>query len=171
MWKRVIRCVSDEEKVRILRKTAGNFRAKEDIHWTHPSLKSKNTIEERFTEMKAKFGKDYQTPFDKYDLHLPRVDAPDFGKSQYDRHHERDEYAGSRKILKLIWVGLFCVCVYVAKTHLEDRKYNREMRVKEKKLAKFNDEQAERRNMVLQKKKKILEATQGKDKKDFRLSN
>lgn len=108
------------------------FYALEDKEFIDPSDKAKDTLKGRFDDMKKQFGEDYKTPDEKYDLHLPRTDNPDGGKSMYDRFHEENQYKHSTYLLR----GLGLILVYI--TFKQYRNHFRDLQNEKVITEKFN---------------------------------
>ena len=71
------------------------------------------THNETYKEMNKIFGEDYESPNQKWDLHVPIVDINDNVKNTYERHHEMEDYEDSKKYLRFIqYIGVFCVSAY-----------------------------------------------------------
>lgn len=65
---------------------------------------------EQTQEMKDMFGQDHKTPYEKYDLHLPRTEAPGGPMSMYDRMHKKQNYKDARRLMKFMFgLGLLGV--------------------------------------------------------------
>lgn len=58
--------------------------------------------------MKKLFGKEYQTPYDKYDLHTPISDLQGEEKSSFDRYHESTNFADSKTLMKFFSFASLC---------------------------------------------------------------
>lgn len=87
MWKAVLRRLSNDSRP--------SFKLSSEYI---PSSKAQpvkrvSSYKERFDEMKEKFGSDYETPFDKYDLHVPKVEVQEDNRSSFRRYHERHGFA------------------------------------------------------------------------------
>ena len=66
--------------------------------------KDSYTLQEKAQDMKQIFGEEYKSPFEKYDLHLPRTEVPGGPMPQYERLNRKDNF---RRIRILMGIGAF----------------------------------------------------------------
>ena len=103
--------------------------------------------------MKKILGEDYKTPYEKYDLHVPRVEFGSDQKSSFDRHHEKTNYAQSKRLIQItIAIGLISV-YYIYKDNQKKNtifdnytKYRTETVKQRKLVADFPDKRYKNRN-------------------------
>jgi hypothetical protein len=103
------------------------------------------TFQEGFEDMKEKFGPDYQTPFDKYDLHVPKVEVQEDNRSSFQRYHERHEFSqckvkAAKTLLAIVSLGFLGMGLLAIRKRNMDRQ--REASTKAA-LKEFNEAQAQ----------------------------
>lgn len=72
---------------------------------TTPKVEVKlRSFQEDAEIFKEKFGKDYVSPFEKYDLHLPRSSILGGPDSMEERLHKKNDYKSMRNLTKIFLV-------------------------------------------------------------------
>ena len=101
-----------------------NFEKGQYIPRTEPKpLKVKETYAELGQEMKNLFGQDYKTPYEKYDVHLPRTSSPDGPMPMYDRIHQKSNYKKAKRLAGFLFaIAMFYTFreIYYSRMHKQD---------------------------------------------------
>lgn len=80
---------------------------------------------EQSEKMKKVFGEEYKTPFEKYDLFVPRTEIGD-NKTMYERYHEKNQYKDSKKLLGFLAGVSLCITGYIYKDNYRNKKIGEE---------------------------------------------
>mmetsp|Transcript_14700 Transcript_14700/g.27241 ORF Transcript_14700/g.27241 Transcript_14700/m.27241 type:complete len:159 (+) Transcript_14700:2335-2811(+) len=122
MWKAVLRKLSNDSRSTF--KLSSEY-VKSPL--AQPRKKVLN-FKEGFDSMKEKFGPDYQTPYDKYDLHVPKVEVQEDNRSNFRRYHERHDFYQSKTLMMLCFLGLFGAGLLIIRKRREDKIHEAETR-------------------------------------------
>lgn len=81
-------------------------------------------IKQKSDKMKSVFGKDYESPYEKYDTQIPRTSIYDGPKSQETRFHEKNNYKQMRTLAKFTFALSFLTIGYfMYLVHADTKKF------------------------------------------------
>lgn len=163
--KRLLRLISSE-------KSQIKLDPSQYIPRTQPKVIVTETDSENMQEMKKLFGQDFKTPYEKYDLIVPRVDNPEGPKSSYDRYHEKTGYKESKKLIRHVSFFVFCILVIFYATHRKSKildqknlqqklEISKNKKLKEELFSKIYEERKKKSDEI---KKRLLEENTGLNK-------
>ena len=131
---------------------------------TTPKIdKSLRSFQEDAQSFKEKFGQDYVSPFEKYDLHLPRSGILGGPETMEERLHKKNDYKIMRNLTKvfLVFSGLlvFYFLRYMKKSG-EEAEFDRKLKLinavnKQLILDRFAEEYARRKEISDELKKSL----------------
>lgn len=85
-------------------------------------------LKQKSDRMKSVFGKEYESPYEKYDTQIPRTSIYDGPKSQETLFHEKNNYKQMRDLAKFTFVLSFLGLAYFLYSIRSDTKKQEEAR-------------------------------------------
>jgi len=165
------RLISDQERLQKLKASLpGDQYFFGQKKYVHPTMKVKSSLKERFEHMKEEYGEDYKTPEEKYDLHLPRVDTPEGGKSQEERYHEKTNYKDSKVLIRWTVGILFVVSLISIRGTMKEKRYEKENFEVQKQVAKASNKRSEEQLRILQERRAKIDQIKKEYKEKYGVS-